>query len=83
MIAAKEKDAFKKAGEKKEDKFSRSSTVRRWGSAAVCVFLSEYLQRNGGGNAACISIFLPGRSEERRVGKECLRLCRSRWSPYH
>ena len=23
-----------------------------------------------------------GRSEERRVGKECLRLCRSRWSPY-
>ena len=25
----------------------------------------------------------PRRSEERRVGKECLRLCRSRWSPYH
>ena len=25
----------------------------------------------------------PSRSEERRVGKECLRLCRSRWSPYH
>ena len=23
------------------------------------------------------------RSEERRVGKECLVLCRSRWSPYH
>ena len=23
------------------------------------------------------------RSEERRVGKECLSLCRSRWSPYH
>ena len=23
------------------------------------------------------------RSEERRVGKECDRLCRSRWSPYH
>ena len=22
-------------------------------------------------------------SEERRVGKECVRLCRSRWSPYH
>lgn len=21
--------------------------------------------------------------EERRVGKECRRLCRSRWSPYH
>ena len=23
------------------------------------------------------------RSEERRVGKECPSLCRSRWSPYH
>ena len=23
------------------------------------------------------------RSEERRVGKECARKCRSRWSPYH
>ena len=23
------------------------------------------------------------RSEERRVGKECGLLCRSRWSPYH
>jgi cysteine-rich repeat protein len=26
---------------------------------------------------------LSDRSEERRVGKECLRGCRSRWSPYH
>src|SRR3546814_19594268 len=24
-----------------------------------------------------------GRSEERRVGKGCVRTCRSRWSPYH
>ena len=23
------------------------------------------------------------RSEERRVGKECFLMCRSRWSPYH
>ena len=23
------------------------------------------------------------RSEERRVGKECMVQCRSRWSPYH
>ena len=23
------------------------------------------------------------RSEERRVGKECVQPCRSRWSPYH
>ena len=26
---------------------------------------------------------MPMRSEERRVGKECLAVCRSRWSPYH
>src|SRR3546814_19687129 len=25
----------------------------------------------------------PWRSEERRVGKECVSTCRSRWSPYH
>ena len=26
---------------------------------------------------------IDGRSEERRVGKECIAWCRSRWSPYH
>ena len=26
---------------------------------------------------------IPGGSEERRVGKECASMCRSRWSPYH
>src|SRR3546814_4610959 len=26
---------------------------------------------------------LEWRSEERRVGKECVSTCRSRWSPYH
>src|SRR3546814_7432442 len=30
----------------------------------------------GGGDPAT-------RSEERRVGKECVSTCRSRWSPYH
>src|SRR3546814_17550844 len=25
----------------------------------------------------------PARSEERRVGKECVSTCRSRWSPHH
>src|SRR3546814_6671161 len=32
------------------------------------------LQEPGGGAS---------RSEERRVGKECVSTCRSRWSPYH
>src|SRR3546814_12099339 len=26
---------------------------------------------------------LPQRSDERRVGQECVSTCRSRWSPYH
>src|SRR3546814_21169694 len=35
----------------------------------------------GGYPAASTSIVL--RSEERRVGKECVSTCRYRWSPYH
>src|SRR3546814_18585957 len=35
----------------------------------------KYDATSGGGK--------PGRSEERRVGKECVSTCRSRWSPYH
>src|SRR3546814_14142237 len=31
-------------------------------------------------DAGCIARM---RSEERRVGKECVSTCRSRWSPYH
>ena len=30
-----------------------------------------------------LSVQIGERSEERRVGKECPSLCRSRWSPYH
>src|SRR3546814_11842069 len=34
--------------------------------------------------SACDKILvLTIRSEERRVGKECVSTCRSRWSPYH
>src|SRR3546814_19747927 len=39
----------------------------------------------GGGTAAGAAGGLSAarRSEERRVGKECVSTCRSRWSPYH
>ena len=40
-------------------------------------------ERDLPGIEACREIVSQIRSEERRVGKECLRLCRSRWSPYH
>src|SRR3546814_917391 len=29
------------------------------------------------------NLLIANRSEERRVGKECVSTCRSRWSPYH
>src|SRR3546814_2312814 len=32
---------------------------------------------------AGIQPFTDARSEERRVGQECVSTCRSRWSPYH
>ena len=35
------------------------------------------------GAALAAGVPLYTRSEERRVGKECLAVCRSRWSPYH
>src|SRR3546814_12616179 len=31
----------------------------------------------------CAPPVVARRSEERRVGKECVSTCRSRWSPYH
>ena len=33
--------------------------------------------------AGIIGVSRQARSEERRVGKECVSTCRSRWSPYH
>src|SRR3546814_16119668 len=39
--------------------------------------------RGGGGGDADEESLVDSRSEERRVGKECVSKCRSRWSPYH
>src|SRR3546814_19049563 len=36
-----------------------------------------------GGHVIVEQAFGGMRSEERRVGKECVSTCRSRWSPYH
>src|SRR3546814_5345604 len=35
------------------------------------------------GEMAVLLLQAEFRSEERRVGKECVSTCRSRWSPYH
>src|SRR3546814_14732662 len=39
-------------------------------------------RREGAGLEALVGVDV-GRSEERRVGKECVSTCRSRWSTYH
>src|SRR3546814_21058154 len=44
-------------------------------------FLTPWLEaavNDAGGNTISV-----GRSEQRRVGKECVCTCRSRWAPYH
>src|SRR3546814_4992247 len=38
---------------------------------------------NDMGSAGQFHFIAFDRSEERRVGKECVSTCRSRWSPYH
>src|SRR3546814_3999783 len=53
--------------------------------------ITEQLTLTGGGRVykfdnSLVGFFgysNPGRSEERRVGKECVSTCRSRWSPSH
>ena len=49
--------------------------IRRTEDVVSCA-----VQKDGGDDP---DVTTGARSEERRVGKECLRLCRSRWSPYH
>jgi tetratricopeptide (TPR) repeat protein len=41
------------------------------------------IHRRRGESGRALELAKEARSEERRVGKECRRLCRSRWSPYH
>src|SRR3546814_13530964 len=45
-----------------------------------------HIMTQASGRIPQISVVLgpaAGRSEERRVGKECVSTCRSRWSPYY
>src|SRR3546814_13421183 len=53
--------------------------------AAICQRrLHHAVQRRGGAHFPSVPrILCQLRSEERRVGKECVSTCRSRWLPYH
>src|SRR3546814_3719403 len=44
---------------------------------------AEFGHRPFAAAAADVADEIGDRSEERRVGKECVSTCRSRWSPYH
>src|SRR3546814_19645248 len=56
------------------------STLRRIEAGDPSVNVGSYLSAL---NALALMDFVTPRSEERRVGKECVSTCRSRWSPYH
>ena len=43
----------------------------------------EWKPVSGRGHIYSYEVVHHARSEERRVGKECMVQCRSRWSPYH
>src|SRR3546814_16040042 len=49
------------------------------GSRIITMVLLGMLELMDGGSAQAAS----DRSEERRVGKECVSTCRSRWAAYH
>src|SRR3546814_11814748 len=48
-------------------------------SLSILVFFATFQS----GSSSPVSLVESLRSEERRVGKECVSTCRSRWSPYH
>src|SRR3546814_13261853 len=50
--------------------------------AAEAVLVELFVRRHVP-QTTTIRADLVGRSEERRVGKECVSTCSSRWSPYH
>src|SRR3546814_16599584 len=43
----------------------------------------QIIVTSGAQNGLTLVLRALTRSEERRVGKECVSTCRSRWSPYH
>src|SRR3546814_9182837 len=69
------------------DRFGDLSSDRAAAPVAARHLLWRRRLLYGGGGSRRVrqhGVGLPdGRSEERRVGKECVSTCRSRWSPYH
>src|SRR3546814_19132347 len=61
-----------------------SSCGNSEGTVAICDGLwNRRLLHRPQPPALAICLIMATRSEERRVGKECVSTCRSRWTPYH
>src|SRR3546814_3844866 len=50
---------------------------------AATIFSRRVFQKPAAASTPTALSLSASRSEERRVGKECVSTCRSRWSPYH
>src|SRR3546814_1484429 len=61
---------------------SRSGRLVLTVTAPPVVFLPKSVPCGPRSTSTC-AMSKVSRSEERRVGKECVSTCRSRWSPYH
>src|SRR3546814_3317192 len=81
-----------------DDAFDKIMDVNIKSNHWLCNMVAPGMAERGGGAIVIISsvgglfgsstlgaygISKAARSEERRVGKECVSTCRSRWSPYH
>ena len=60
-----------------EDLQQNATLYRTWRAAVEARLGTRYVADPTLAGAGLVG------SEERRVGKECSELCRSRWSPYH
>ena len=63
--------------------FSLDTRVQLARRAEVSLDVQYYHFENDETGRWLLRALRDARSEERRVGKECLSVCRSRWSPYH
>src|SRR3546814_13959658 len=72
-------------GEVEEERLRRSSKGIYHFEIAVERRSVTVPQRSASSDKRCArqQLIARNRSEERRVGKECVSTCRSRWSPYH
>src|SRR3546814_18741523 len=71
-IASGEGDLTRRLDERGNDELSQ-----------VGVYFNQFVDKIAGTLHGIRLTTASVRSEERRVGKECVRTCRSRWSPYH